>query len=227
MADRQFGGFWRRLLAYTVDKIILYFISVILFLIGLLAMGLGGVSLAGFAMTGDLPRGMGLFVTVYLITALFMNMMYFIWFHGTVGQTLGKRLCGLRLIRISSEKMTLGIAFLRWVGSLISGIFFCLGFIWIAIDGRKQGWHDKIAGTLVVHTVNELVAEVPLRALNIQPPTEPEPPPSTQRPVLISPVAADNLAEPSRSADILLPETGPSGRSTENPRDDDSNPKPL
>jgi uncharacterized RDD family membrane protein YckC len=25
-----------------------------------------------------------------------------------------------------------------------------LGFIWIAFDAEKQGWHDKIAGTVVV-----------------------------------------------------------------------------
>jgi len=27
-----------------------------------------------------------------------------------------------------------------------------LGFIWIGIDNRKQGWHDKLAGTLVIYT---------------------------------------------------------------------------
>jgi uncharacterized RDD family membrane protein YckC len=25
-----------------------------------------------------------------------------------------------------------------------------LGFIWIAFDKRKQGWHDKLAGTVVI-----------------------------------------------------------------------------
>ena len=47
--------------------------------------------------------------------------------------------------------MTLGIAFLRWVGAIVSGLVFMLGFVWIAFDGRKQGWHDKIAATLVIH----------------------------------------------------------------------------
>ncbi len=46
MTDRLYGGFWRRLVAYAIDKIILYFISLFLFLIALLALGLsGGVSL--------------------------------------------------------------------------------------------------------------------------------------------------------------------------------------
>jgi len=40
---------------------------------------------------------------------------------------------------------------LRWfVGTTVSTIFFYLGFIWIAFNRRKQGWHDKIAGTYVV-----------------------------------------------------------------------------
>jgi len=161
MADRRFGGFWRRLLAYAIDKFLLYLLSVILFLIGLLAMGLGGVSLRDIVVTGELPRGMGRFMALYFATACLMNVFYFTWFHGTVGQTLGKRLCDLCVIRTSGEKMTLGIGFLRWIGSLISGTLFCLGFLWIALDHRKQGWHDKIASTLVVRTGVEPGTGVP------------------------------------------------------------------
>ena len=60
-----------------VDKFILYLMSLILFLIGLIAMGLGGVSPWSIVMTGDLPRGMGLFVAVYLMTAFLMDMVYY------------------------------------------------------------------------------------------------------------------------------------------------------
>jgi uncharacterized RDD family membrane protein YckC len=155
MADKRFGGFWRRLLAYGIDKIILYLVSLILFLIGILALNLGGVSFGNIIMTGDLPLGAGLFTVVYVVTTLLTGMIYFTWFHGTVGQTPGKMLFGLRVIQISGEKMTLGVAFLRWVGCLVSGLVFLLGFIWIAFDGRKQGWHDKIAATLVIRIGNK------------------------------------------------------------------------
>jgi uncharacterized RDD family membrane protein YckC len=60
---------------------------------------------------------------------------------------------GLKVVQTrgeKGEKMTPGIAFLRWVGYLVSSLFLYLGFIWIAFDGKKQGWHDKIAGTIVV-----------------------------------------------------------------------------
>ena len=38
----------------------------------------------------------------------------------------------------------------RYFSCIISAIPLGLGFIWVAFDGRKQGWHDKLAGTVVV-----------------------------------------------------------------------------
>jgi uncharacterized RDD family membrane protein YckC len=31
----------------------------------------------------------------------------------------------------------------------------CLGLIWVGIDKRKQGWHDKLAGTVVVRRLDK------------------------------------------------------------------------
>ncbi|OGB24464.1 MAG: hypothetical protein A3I66_10665 [Burkholderiales bacterium RIFCSPLOWO2_02_FULL_57_36] len=39
---------------------------------------------------------------------------------------------------------------IRYLGYYVSMIPLFLGIIWIAFDRRKQGWHDKIAGTVVV-----------------------------------------------------------------------------
>ncbi len=49
----------------------------------------------------------------------------------------------------TGKKPTLIQFVLRYVSYFLSCIFF-LGFIWIAFDKKKQGWHDKIAGTVVV-----------------------------------------------------------------------------
>ncbi|MEO8407836.1 MAG: RDD family protein, partial [Oxalobacteraceae bacterium] len=35
-------------------------------------------------------------------------------------------------------------------GYFVSALPFCLGLIWVGLDKRKQGWHDKLAGTVVV-----------------------------------------------------------------------------
>jgi uncharacterized RDD family membrane protein YckC len=46
--------------------------------------------------------------------------------------------------------VTARAAILRWIGFYISHLVFHLGFIWIFIDGRRRGWMDLIAGTVVV-----------------------------------------------------------------------------
>ncbi|MCX5838669.1 MAG: RDD family protein [Deltaproteobacteria bacterium] len=156
MTDRRYGGFWRRLFAFLVDKIILYFVSLILFLIGLLALGLRG-DIMGRVLSSpaDMTHGMGVFALLYLAASLLAGMTYFTWFHGIAGRTPGKMLLGLRVIQASGDPMTPGIAFLRCVGYLISGPVLGLGFLWIAFDGKRQGWHDKIAATLVIREKDE------------------------------------------------------------------------
>jgi uncharacterized RDD family membrane protein YckC len=76
---------------------------------------------------------------------------YFVYFW-TAGATLGMRILGLRVVDANTLRTVgLGQAMLRYLGYLISLAVCYLGLIWAAFDGRKQGWHDKIAGTLVVH----------------------------------------------------------------------------
>ncbi len=41
---------------------------------------------------------------------------------------------------------------IRYFGYLVSLLPLGLGYLWIAFDSRKQGFHDKLAGTVVVRT---------------------------------------------------------------------------
>ncbi len=162
MTDRRYGGFWRRLFAFLIDKVILYFVSLILFLIGLLALGLrDGMMGRVLASPADLTHGMGIFALLYLVASLLAGMTYFTGFHGIAGRTPGKMLLGLRVIQASGDPMTPGIAFLRWVGYLISGPVLCLGFLWIGFDREKRGLHDWLAGTYVVVTPRAAAAPAP------------------------------------------------------------------
>lgn len=45
---------------------------------------------------------------------------------------------------------SIGQYIIRYIAYFLSTIPLCLGFIWVAFDSKKQGWHDKIAGTVVV-----------------------------------------------------------------------------
>ena len=38
----------------------------------------------------------------------------------------------------------------RYVGYYVSAIPLLAGIIWVAFDARKQGWHDKMANTVVI-----------------------------------------------------------------------------
>lgn len=81
------------------------------------------------------------------------------------GQTPGKRFMGLLVVQTNGNRLKLGRALMRWLGYWISGILF-LGFLWILLDGRRQGFHDKLARTLVVYSRPEeagLAAATPIR----------------------------------------------------------------
>jgi uncharacterized RDD family membrane protein YckC len=43
---------------------------------------------------------------------------------------------------------------LRYLGTLVSIYVLYIGLIWAAFDARKQGWHDKIAGTVAIRRVH-------------------------------------------------------------------------
>jgi len=48
------------------------------------------------------------------------------------------------------SRISFGKAVLRFLGYLVNGVVFNLGYMWAGWDPEKQGWHDKIAGTFVV-----------------------------------------------------------------------------
>lgn len=65
--------------------------------------------------------------------------------------TPGKRWLGLRVVDAKTgNNLTPIQSLLRYLGYFISSLPMGLGFFWVLFDARKQAWHDKIAGTVVV-----------------------------------------------------------------------------
>lgn len=151
MAVYKYAGFWRRLVAYTVDNIIINIVFIILTVIVTTAFILGSMSSNSRAWVADLADPARINLLVLPVTAFYivMSIAYFTYFHGIKGRTPGKMLMGLEVLSANGTPIGFGIAFLRSVGYLVSSIFY-IGFIWAAFDKRKQGWHDKIAGTVVI-----------------------------------------------------------------------------
>lgn len=127
----EYMGFWIRFVAAIIDAVIT---GVVATIFGFIPFFIGN---SGFS-----P---GPFIWYPLFS------LYYWLFIGLKGQTPGKMVVGIKVVNAQGEIPGLGIAALREIlGKFISGAAFCLGYLWIAIDKEKRGWHDSIAGTHVV-----------------------------------------------------------------------------
>jgi uncharacterized RDD family membrane protein YckC len=152
MTIYKFAGFWRRLIAYVIDSTLTAIVFFVLFMIAIMAFFFGSISGNNRGSLADLmyPEMTSSYVLFIWIFYAAVSIAYFTYFHGTTGRTPGKMLLGLQVISTEGAPISFGIAFLRAVGYLVSGALFNFGFIWIAFDKKKQGWHDKIASTVVI-----------------------------------------------------------------------------
>jgi uncharacterized RDD family membrane protein YckC len=72
------------------------------------------------------------------------------------GTTLGGVVLGLKVVRLDGQPLTFLVALVRSLAAAFSIFVFFLGFLWIGWDKEKQGWHDRIAGTVVVRLPRSL-----------------------------------------------------------------------
>jgi uncharacterized RDD family membrane protein YckC len=154
MTVYKFAGFWRRLVAFMIDSTIVTIIFVVLFVIAVLAFFFGAMSADNNAWINNLanPKGFSSVLLLIMVFYIAINTVYFTYFHGATGRTPGKMLLGLQVYSANGTPISFGTAFLRAVGYLVSSLLgtIPIGCIWAAFDKKKQAWHDKIAGTVVI-----------------------------------------------------------------------------
>ena len=137
----EYVGFWKRLVAFLIDVFILTVISVPL----LLAI-YGRSYLKLVHETGGIA-GFWDFMIQYVLPTVAV-----IVFWRYRGATPGKMAISARIVdaktggRPSTARLVV-----RYFAYIVSTLPLFLGFIWIGIDKRKQAFHDKIAGTVVVY----------------------------------------------------------------------------
>jgi uncharacterized RDD family membrane protein YckC len=136
-------GFGRRFLATLIDGLIVLFITFILMAV----FAVLSIIVASYNPYGDLVG----FNALFFVSAIVVSVIYYVRFWASSeGQTIGKGMMNIRVISTDGASISVGKGIIRYIGYIISGLIFSLGFIWIAFDGKRQGWHDKIAGTYVV-----------------------------------------------------------------------------
>ena len=91
-------------------------------------------------------------VAVTLVLFLAASLVaYSVWMHGKWGQTLGKMALGMQVVKVDGTPLGYGGAFLRWLGSILSGLILMIGYIMAGLRSDKRSLHDLIAGSRVTY----------------------------------------------------------------------------
>lgn len=139
----------KRWLAIIIDSFIVTILTVLLLMAGgaLAPLEAALVSADEASITAAFSSFQSHTLAVNLLVSGIYNAALMVFFNG---QTLGKMMLRLRVIKKRGGRITLLDALLRNVfGYMISQIFL-LGYLWALFDREKQAWHDKMAGTVVV-----------------------------------------------------------------------------
>jgi len=136
-----------RLLAVFIDGLILSTISfVVNFALGMVGALVGSTTS---------PNPIFSIISIAISGLVWIaQIVYPIYFVGSRGQTLGKMIMKIKVIKEDTGEIPgYTTAFLReTVGKFVSGIVLGIGYIVAYKDPKKQSWHDKIAHTIVIKT---------------------------------------------------------------------------
>jgi uncharacterized RDD family membrane protein YckC len=152
IGEYEYAGFWLRLLAFSVDSL---WVTLVVAVVGALFETSNPevdrffrdpehVSVAGLQ-AALVPSATDVIIQVVLPVLLLTG------FWLVRNTTPGKSMLHLRIVDAETGGApTRRQLLIRGLGYYVSAFGLLLGFAWIGIDPRKQGWHDKMAGTVVV-----------------------------------------------------------------------------
>ena len=134
----EYVGFWIRFIAFVIDSIAAT--VAIGFLVALFFGGSADIDPANIG--AALPQ-----VSIQTVLTAVIFIAFWMYYAATPGKMVFDAYIvdATTLKRASNGKLVI-----RYLGYYLIIFVFFLGFIWIAFDDRKQGWHDKIAGTVVI-----------------------------------------------------------------------------
>jgi uncharacterized RDD family membrane protein YckC len=137
-SEPRYAGFWLRLGAFFIDTLI---VSVV---VGIILLAIFGRSYLQLSAEGKTLWADVLFQGVLPAIAAIL-------FWRFRGATPGKMLLSAKIVDANTfGPPSTGKLIGRYFAYLVSIVPMFLGFLWIAFDKRKQGWHDKLAGTVVI-----------------------------------------------------------------------------
>lgn len=137
----EYAGFWIRFCASIIDTIVLcIIITPVLYM-------MYGSAYFGDELSSLLP-GRILVEWIFPIAASVGFWVY-------KSATPGKMALSLKVLdEKTGAPITVHQSIVRYLGYFVSAVTFLFGFIWVGMDSKKQGFHDKMASTVVVRDKN-------------------------------------------------------------------------
>jgi uncharacterized RDD family membrane protein YckC len=138
----EYAGFWIRMWASVIDTLLIFVITCpVLF----------AVYGSDYWSSSVFIKGPIDFLISWVLPAIVI-----VIFWKKKQATPGKLAISAKIIDANTGKTaTTSQLIIRYTGYFVSIIPFFLGILWIAFDPRKQGWHDKLANTVVVRKKTE------------------------------------------------------------------------
>ncbi|WP_088008978.1 RDD family protein [Indiicoccus explosivorum] len=153
----RYAGFWIRVLAAIIDSIILYapfyILDAVLFyqITGMREGEYRAAQLNAGVFPEDITVPDEVVIYSYIGTAV-IGILYFGLLTASRWQgTFGKLAVGIKVVGKDGGRIGFFRSVLRYFGYIPAGLLLGFGYLMIALDERKQGLHDKIAGTYVIH----------------------------------------------------------------------------
>ncbi len=152
MTPRRYAGFWCRLVAALIDSLLF---MVLMALTTVVLYGLDAEVLWEYVYCEQAMNGLLDFVVSWLLPAVVIMLF---WEYKLA--TPGKMVISAKIVDADSGARPSPKQWIfRYLGYFASALPLGLGFLWIAFDSRKQGWHDKLANTVVIFSRGEPMAE--------------------------------------------------------------------
>ncbi|MCH7337642.1 RDD family protein [Acinetobacter sp. NIPH 2699] len=137
----EYAGFWIRVGAAILDTIIII-VALIPFT---MIFGGGSTTVSSDGLSSF--QLMSTFDWIWQIVTAAFYIFCWVKFAGTPG----KRLLRLKVLdEKTGEHVSVGQGIIRYIGYFPATLVLFIGLIWVAFDPKKQGWHDKMAKTVVV-----------------------------------------------------------------------------
>lgn len=134
----EYVGFWARAIATLIDTLVLVIVTWPLLLMF--------YDVDTPITTREMATDTAYIVISYIIPSVAVIVLWLKY-----RATPGKMLFRAEVVDAQSlAAMSPGQSILRYFAYIASWLPLFIGFFWIAFDERKQGWHDKIAGTVVI-----------------------------------------------------------------------------